>query len=214
MDNFSNGLKNRIKNVKQTIIFADIAMTILGVLLIFFPSQSTDIICRVVGALLCLWGLMILVSYFIGDRPEIFDSFAFVQSAALLGFGIYFLVNPSFLVAFFTVVLAIILFVCGVMKLQYALDFARLKTNGWWIQIIAAALIIAGGVIVFVNPFGAAETLMIFIGIALVVSGIWDLITVLYISRVIKTAGKLLQTAEETAAASADAVDVEFKEEN
>ena len=45
------------KNIKREILFMDIALLVLGVLLMFFPEQSRDIICRVSGALLCLWGL-------------------------------------------------------------------------------------------------------------------------------------------------------------
>ncbi|NLU25272.1 MAG: hypothetical protein GXW99_11320 [Clostridiales bacterium] len=182
------------KNIKREILFMDIALMILGIMMMFFPEQSRDIICRVSGAILCLWGLLHVITYFARERTEVLGSFSLVQGAAMIGFGTYFLLRPEFLAAFLTVALAIILMIGGVMKLQYAIDFLRLKAYGWWVQLIGAAIMAVLGIVAFVDPFDAASGLMIFIGAALVVDGLWDMISVIYLDGVVK---KVRQTRKD-----------------
>lgn len=186
MQPWKKEIQREVRSIRRELIFANIAILALGFLLALYPETSGSVICRVVGVVLCMAGLLRCVAYFREDKTEAFGSFALVQGAAMLGFGIYFVVRPASLAAFLTVVLAIVLIVGGVMKLQYGFDLARFQVTGWWIELIGALLTAALGILVFVNPFEAAETLMIFIGIAFIVDAVWDLLSIFYLSRTIK----------------------------
>jgi len=201
MGSIFDNMHKEAKSIKREILFMDIALLVLGVLMMFFPEQSRDIICRVSGALLCLWGLLHVISYFAREKTEVLGSFSLVQGAAMIGFGAYFLARPEFLAAFLTVALSIILMIGGVMKLQYGIDFLRLKVYGWWVQLIGAGLMIVLGIVAFVDPFDAASGLMIFIGAALVVDGLWDTVSVIYLDGVVKKVRATVKDAVDEATA-------------
>lgn len=186
MKSFSEKVRKKVKSTKREVTFVDIALLILGILMIIFPEQSGDIICIFIGVILGIWGLVRLITYFASGKVESFGSFALVQGAALLGFGILFIINPGMLKAFLSAALAIILIVSGVMKLQYAVDFLRLKAKFWYISLLGAIISITLGAIVFFNPFTTAKWLMLFIGISLVVNALWDLASVAILSKIAK----------------------------
>ena len=150
--------------------------------MVIYPAQSVVIVCRVVGILLCAWGLYLMVIYFARSKLEVLGSFALVQGVALAGFGVYILLKPEFLAGFLTIALAIILLAGGAMKLQYAMDFLRLKLPGWWAELIGAACMIVLGIVAIANPFKSALALMMFLGVSLIVDSIWDLISILLLA--------------------------------
>ena len=55
-------MTKRVKNVKLEIILLNVAIILIGVLMVVFPEQSQTIICRVVGILLCAWGLFLMTA--------------------------------------------------------------------------------------------------------------------------------------------------------
>lgn len=177
---------NNQQEIRREMLFSNLAILLLGLLLILFPAASGNIICRTVGGIILIWGVIRAIAYFRIDRLETFGSFALVQGAAGIGFGLYILIKPEILATILIVVLAIVLIVGGVRKLQYGFDLARLKVFGWWVELVGAVIMTVLGVIALINPFDAAESLMIYIGIALVVDAVWDMLSMLYLSRKIR----------------------------
>lgn len=196
MSTLSEKLRKKAKGIKRELIFSDIALLILGLIMVIFPEQSGDIICIAIGIILSVWGIIRLISYFTADKTVTFGSFALVQGAALLGFGIFFIANPAMLNAFLSVALAIVLIVSGIMKLQYAVDFIRLKAKYWWVSLSGAVVAIVLGIIIFVNP--TVSWLMLFIGISFLVNAVWDLVSVFLLSSALKKVEK------------ADMIDIDF----
>ncbi|MBQ1977370.1 MAG: DUF308 domain-containing protein [Ruminococcus sp.] len=198
------------KNIKRELIFADIAMMVLGLLMVILPKQSADVICIAAGIFLGIWGLIKLVTYFASKKTAPFTSFGLVEGATLAGFAVFFILSPQVLKEFLEIVLAIVLLISAVMKLQYTVDFLRLKEKFWYIPLIGAAVSIALGVLIFIDPFNN-HGLMLFIGISYLVNGLWDIISVLVLSNASQTLSldddkksaekepeKLTETAEST----------------
>ena len=204
----------KVKSIRRELVLINVTLIALGVLMMVFPGQSTDIICRCIGAALSIWGAVRIISYFAGAERVVLGSFGLVQGAVLLGFGICFLARPGVLAAFLTIALAIILLAAGVMKLQYALEMSSLQVRFWWIELIGAILMVVLGVIAFFSPFAAAETLMIFLGASCVVSGVWDLVSVAALSAQVRKARNQAQQMREDARRQADAVEAEFYKED
>ncbi len=194
------------KNIKRELIFADIAMLILGLLMVILPKQSPDVICITAGIFLGLWGLIKLVTYFASKKSAPFTSFGLVEGATLAGFSVFFILSPQVLKDFIEIVLAIVLLISAVMKIQYTVDYLRLKAKFWYIPLLGAVVSIALGVFIFIDPF-KNFWLMLYIGIAFLVNGIWDIVSVILLSNVSKTltldedkkeTKKLTETAEAT----------------
>ena len=114
------------------------------------------------------------------------------------------MVKPEIIAVFLGTALAVIIIVDGILKLQYAVDFYHLQADKWWIELIGAVIMIIVGVVALFNPFSTTEALTIFIGIALMIEGIWDFISLMKIVSVAKKAGKVLSDMKDRA----DAVDM------
>ena len=182
------GLVKKIKGIRNEMIGLSIVLMLAGIFMILSPNTSGNIICRGVGAVLCIWGVVRLVAYF--RNNEILGSFGLVQGVALAGFGLYILIRPGIIEVFLTTVFAIIIIVDGILKLQYALDFRKLDAGGWWIEAVCAAVMIILGIVVLFNPFATVAAVMLFIGVVFVFEGAWDLASILYISKIAKEFNK------------------------
>ncbi|MDU2211600.1 MAG: DUF308 domain-containing protein, partial [Eubacterium sp.] len=99
------GLVKKIKGIRNEMIGLSIVLMLAGIFMILFPNTSGNIICRGVGAVLCIWGVVRLVAYF--RNNEILGSFGLVQGVALAGFGLYILIRPGIIEVFLTTVFAI-----------------------------------------------------------------------------------------------------------
>ena len=94
--------------------------------------------------------------------------------------------KPEVIAMFFGTVLAIVIIIDGILKLQYGIEFYHMEAKKWWIEAIAAALMVVMGIIALLNLFGSSVALMIFIGVVLMIEGASDLISIIRISGIIK----------------------------
>ena len=172
-------LFKKLKGIRNEMIIMSVVLILEGLFMILFPNTSGKLICRGVGAVLCIWGVMRLIGYF--RNSEVLGSFGLVQGAALAGFGLYILIRPQIIEVFLTTVFAIVIIVDGLLKMQYALDFRRLNVRNWWVELVCSIVMVILGVVVLLNPFATVAAVMLFIGVVLVFEGAWDLVSVLYI---------------------------------
>ena len=189
--------KRTIDSFRNQLIYIACALIVLGVLLVAFPGISALIICYIIGAVLCVLGLIRIVGYFRIERDFAFASFGLVRGGVLLLLGILVLVRPQLLSALLTVVFGIVLFVDGVLKIQYAIDMLRLRASGWWLVLVCALLMCVLGIVALCDPFATALALMTFIGISLIVDGIMDLATIIYLSSFLRRNNKFIDTSSQ-----------------
>ena len=175
------------KNIKREIIFADIAIIVLGLLMVIFPADASNIICITGGIFLGLWGLLKLVAYFAAVKNGPFSSFGLVQGATFASFSIFFILAPEFIKPFLVAVLALILMISAVMKIQYTVDFLRLKHKFWYLALAGAVVSITLGTITLFNLYNPAQGIMLFVGISFLVTGAWDIVMVVLLSNETKT---------------------------
>lgn len=207
-----NDIKKKAKEVRNEFILINVGTILLGLFLVLFPGLSTDIICVAAGIFLGIWGLFKIIDYFKLRRNHIFGSFSMVQGCALLGFGIYILIFPQGLAALILTFLSLALLVTAVLKLQYAFDMLYVESATWWTQLVAAIIIAICGIIGLVNPFEASNMVMIFIGISFIVSGIWDLVTLIRFNNILSGVKKKVKNTKNKADKKSRLVDVEAED--
>ena len=199
-----NGIYKKLKTIKLEIIIVAVALFVLGLFLVIFPAASQEIICKAIGVALCVCGVLRLINYFRIAGNEVLGSYGLVQGVTLLAFGMFFVIKPQVIGVFLGTALAIIIIVDGILKLQYAVDFYHLQSDKWWIELIGAVFMVVIGVIALLNPFSTTTALTVFIGIALMVEGVWDFISLMRIVSVTKKAGKAISNIKD----QMDAVDM------
>ncbi len=182
--------KKKLKQTKWEFIVINAAMIALGITMLAFTENIENILCVALGIGMCVWGLAKIITYFISRPEEILSSFGMVQGAALIGFGIFFLVSPQLFAGIIRISIAIIIIVSAVVKFQNAFDCMKLGSRFWIIELIAAVLMLTFGIFALLKPGFIADMLMLFMGISLIVGSAWDIIAVLFISSSIKKGKK------------------------
>lgn len=191
----TDDLKKQIKATLNELNFVNLGSVLLGAFLIFFSSLAQEMICRGVGVVLTVWGIIKIIEYVRINRTELFGSFALVKGCAFLGIGLYILLVPEVISKMLIPLLGVFLFIAAVLKIQYALEFSRYNSQAKWAQVCCGIIMVVSSVIAIANPFQAANVLLVFLGIALVVNGVWDFISIFMLSRYLNGKKKARQKA-------------------
>lgn len=177
-----NGEK-KIHGMKRDNLFIAAALIVSGVMFIAFPEAGAAMICNVFACILCIWGVIRIVSYLKVSKFQIFGSYGLVQGVLLILFAVFIFMKPELFEAFLLFIAGMVLVADGFLKVQYAVGLMRLKSRRWPVLLAAAVIMIIAGAVVILNPFETASLIMIFAGATMIAEGITDIICVVFISR-------------------------------
>ena len=173
-------MKKFNKNINRVIaILLEIAV---GILLMIDPAGFTSGIIVITGIVLMVAGVVNIVRYFTSDRLEAAAGQLLTRGLILAVGGAFCAFNAGWFMLVFpmlTVLYGAALVVTGVMKIQLTADMIRAGSRRWFLPGINAALSIVCGLVVLFNPFATSEFIGMFAGIALIVTAVFDLITMI-----------------------------------
>lgn len=191
-------MKDFFKRVKADAIMSAVLCIALGVVLIVWPGETIDIVCKVLAAGLIILGGVELFSYITNRNGYMFTG---ILGLIVLIIGVWIFLKPSSIVSLVPIVIGVILAVHGVQDVKMALESKNGGYDRWWIMLIIAIISIAFGVLCIVNAFGMVKLAMQFVGAVLIYDGISDLWVV---TKTVRTVKDMEQEAK--------AVDVDYKE--
>ena len=140
-------------------------------------------ICYLLAAMLLALGVVSLINYLRKDISGIIYRYDLVVGlSAILG-GILIIIKVDKLTELIPVVLGFLVTTSGILKMQNSVDMMRLGHGTWHVAFAMAIINIAAGIVLLIDPFEAAQVLIMCLGIALVYSGITDLYVTIAISR-------------------------------
>lgn len=184
---------NYLKNLKWEMILFSLSSIVIGILIFFYPSQIINVVCIVLASILFVLGARYLLEYRRNNEISNFYRYELVAGIALILGGIVVLCYMKLILSFITYVIAIIIIISGLMKVENALDLRKMGSN--WIPLMVFAVIcIMLGIAVLMMPMDdndngtstASGFLIQASGIILAVTGFVDLITTLSVSGKIK----------------------------
>ena len=146
----------------------------VGIILFLHPGITGIIICRAAGILALLFGAFRAVTALRARGAGWFFQLDMVVGILLLAFGIFALAQPEVVLSILPVVLGVYLLMECAGKLQWAVLLKKSGYSRWWTVLIMALAAAVLGVLLIVNPFQAAESMLAFLGISLVVDGATD----------------------------------------
>lgn len=179
-------MKAMSMSFKRDFILIASMFVMLGVLFLVYPDASGKIICYILGGVLCLVGLLRVIEYFRMPVSLANYNLSLVFGLITIGLGAYILISPELLMKVMPTVFGIAVLMDSLVKLQNALDMLRLKDKYWWITLIVALTTAGLGSVLLANPFKAMEVLLQFLGIALITTGILDMVTLFTLQNRIK----------------------------
>lgn len=182
---------------------------LLGVVLYKLYYNYYSYIDYIVGGIIALVGIISLVFYF-GKRmiDGVYRS-EFALGLVCLGVGGWIILRSGTDPTFFLTVIGLLCALDGIIKLQYALDLARMEYKKWWLPLILSILGLAIGVVILMDLLGGLEWLykVAYTGLALCVNGVLDLVMLLLVALRNRKASKAAEAAAIPAVAEIPAAD-------
>ena len=187
-----------LKRYKGSILFCMLEIAV-GVLLLINPIAFTTGIVMAFGAALLAVGIMKIVRYLRMDPRQAVASRGLVKGLILMAAGGFCLIRSNWFIETFpmlTVSYGIGLLVCGLAKVQWAVDMLRLRVVKWYLAAIGAVVTIVCAVVVLCNPFATMEVMWIFTGVALIVEAALDVLAMILKDWKKSTAGQSFEVID------------------
>lgn len=199
---------NYLKSLKWEMVVFSLGCIAMGILMAFFPNDARDIFGIALGILMFFYSIRHFTEYFRRRKMEGFTAYELVLGVVFLVLGIVVIVYRQQLTTLLAYIVAIIILVSGLMKLENAFDLKRMGLK--WVPMLVVALIfISLAVVFFIYPpqegKDKGQTLVAAAGIVFMFVGFVNLITTLAISGKIKRWTK-------TQSGTPKVIDVEYED--
>lgn len=155
---------------------------VIGVMLLINGEKFTEVIFIIFGVVLLICGLVTLIRALLAGRNGgTIPTFQLIGAVVLLAIGGFFAAaagNVLPVVSAFTLIFGIILAFSGMLKL---IEFFSIRQSGGvaWFAAIGAIVTIIIGIVIAFNPFASTEVMWIIMGILLLVSVVFDIISLI-----------------------------------
>lgn len=176
-------MRNILREQRRSSIVAAMVTILMGLLLIFVPNRSIQLLCALLGGALMLTGIIYIFGWLSKRRETGFPVWFLLPGVILVALGLWLCTSPASVVLLIQYIFVAVLIFHGVIDLQGAVSLARRGWDRWWMDLLLAVLTLALGALILVNPFGAAEALMMAIGVSLVFDGVSDLVLIHRLTR-------------------------------
>lgn len=189
-----NGLRevegmNEEKSIQQArinLIVSSVILCIAGLVFMIFSETVVNIIGWVLGSIFCVIGLIYLIGYI---RRQIRLSELFAGIISLVA-GVLILIHPGWVMSLLSVIIGIYVLIEGALKTRISIVAKRQQARGWWVLLVAALLSIAVGILLVFNPFGISRMFIFFVGLALLLNGVENIIHAVYTKRILSEISK------------------------
>lgn len=188
-------MRQWIKNLKISCFLAAVLYVVFGVVLIVWPNTSGDVICTFLGAVLLLYGVITVISFFVHDSRMGVFGFDLVTGILAIALAILFLARPELPLSFLPVVLGLYIVIDALLNLKRALEMRRMAYEHWWVILLLSLVSAALGVVILLRPVKTAALLIRLTGGVFVYTGLSDLWAIFKLNRVAKAwrAGRTIE---------------------
>lgn len=176
-----------LKQYKTGAIILSACMMMLGIVMMIWPNVSALVVCYLMGAICIATGIYELIRYFDLGVVGILFRYDLLVSILSILVGIILLFHPLGALTILPIILGFYIIIAGVFSIQISTESRRFGMNDWWMSLVFGIVGIIFGLLMVINPFAGASTLMEFIGIALLLTGIENLYIFRCISKTFKS---------------------------
>lgn len=170
-----------MKSLKRQTIITALCYVALGVFFIIMNDILPTTLLKAVAIFIFAVGVVNVVGYFTGS-PSFSGGLSSGMLLLVLGGAIFF--KPEGFTKLLYILLAVAILYDGAAKLQIAFDLLRAKIAKRWILPMLLAIVnVVLGTVILLDPFQAATTLILVVGIFMVLCGISDLATCIFCTR-------------------------------
>ena len=165
----------KINNILKGEIISSVFYVLLGLCLILIPTQTVDVICKVVfGLILIGVGIYHIYIYIRGKASAtIMD---LLSGVVVFVLGVFLFMTPSIVIKLLPWMLGAFVLVDSLWKFKGAFLLKKGGQKSWSVLLIGSLIFIALGIVILFGRFPKIMTLLIFSGWVLVCDGVVDII--------------------------------------
>ena len=175
---------NYIKSLKVNYSLSAVICVILGIVLLVWPGQSTQVVCMVLGIVLGGFGLIQIILYLATKEKTRVSHSMMMLGVVLAVIGGWIVLKPETIIKAVPMIVGILIVIHGFHNAVQAIDLKKMQYDNWWVALLLSLLTVALGVVLICNPFTIVDTVVRIIGAFLVYDGLSDM---WILSRVFKT---------------------------
>ena len=175
---------NYIKSLKVNYSLSAVICVILGIVLLVWPGQSTQVVCMVLGIVLGGFGLIQIILYLATKEKTMVSHSMMMLGVVLAVIGGWIVLKPETIIKAVPMIVGILIMIHGFHNAVQAIDLKKMQYDNWWVALRLSLLTVALGVVLICNPFTIVDTVVRIIGAFLVYDGLSDM---WILSRVFKT---------------------------
>ena len=175
---------NYIKSLKVNYSLSAVICVILGIVLLVWPGQSTQVVCMVLGIVLGGFGLIQIILYLATKEKTMVSHSMMMLGVVLAVIGGWIVLKPETIIKAVPMIGGILIVIHGFHNAVQAIDLKKMQYDNWWVALLLSLLTVALGVVLICNPFTIVDTVVRIIGAFLVYDGLSD---TWILSRVFKT---------------------------
>lgn len=165
----------KINNILKGEIISSVFYILLGLCLILIPTQTVDVICKVVfGLILIGAGIYHIYIYIRGKaKATIMD---LLSGVVVFVLGVFLFMTPSIVIKLLPWMLSAFVLVDSLWKFKGAFLLKKGGNGTWSVLLIGSLVFIALGIVMLFGRFPKIMTLLIFSGWVLVCDGAADIV--------------------------------------
>lgn len=178
-----NNFKKDVKKVYATSLTMSIIVGILGLFFIFNPKFILSAVSIIVGIVILIPGIVSIIEFF-----KTKSNFKLVLGIVSCVVGFIFIFSSKFVASILPFILGIYFLIMGITKFQYSLELRKNKLKSYFKTLIAGILAIVCGVVIMVDPFDAAASMTILLGIIMALYCVFDIYNTIIVNKEINNA--------------------------
>lgn len=164
-----------IKKAKWGYILLSVIYIILGVILIIYPAQTIDTVCRIIGVTAVICGAYMIVKFFFRSAASFLPAAGLVSGVFCLACGIILIANPGFVKSIIPFIIGIVVVVDSTSKLVTSFEIKKAAEDGWIGMLVLSVIGLIFGFIIVFNAGAAANFVVRIIGVSLIIEAIENL---------------------------------------
>lgn len=168
---------------KTKTFLMSICLVAFGILFVAMPQDSYNVLTKIIAWALVAIGAVMILHYFINFKPTVKGSI-FVNGVLFLGFGMLLLFVPKL----YTTFIGIVLSFAGIQAAGNAFEQKKRLEKHWWHDLVSGVVNFVIGVVLVVlsHTSVAQSTVMVYLGVSLILDGIYLLVAMFFFKKVVK----------------------------
>lgn len=192
------------KGIKANYTISAILCVVLGLVLLIWPGTTTQLICKLLGAVLFAYGAVQVVLYLFNRDRTMLSQGMLVLGIVFAVIGSFILLKPETIIMAVPVIVGVLIVLHGLHNVAQAIGLKKENYDNWWVAFLLGVLTAALGGVLIYNPFTVVDTIVRMIGLFLIYDGLSDAWILSRVFKVKRSSQKIVDV---------DYVDVEEEKE-